>query len=220
MARPKINYEDKRQSIIQLAFELFMEKGYESTSINDILKAANLSKGGLYHYFESKEDILDSVLAYLIDIDIKRAQPFLENHEINPWEKILVMINNPTPEHSESEEIQQANEYAQKRPYSIFDYRAKELSAEASVSFLARIIGEGIASGDFQTDLPEEMAEILYGATQSSAIWIQKNPSREKALREIESLVFLFRQCLQIGPEKCAELRAKLMLLMNLTTKP
>lgn len=41
-----------------------MENGYEETTVSMILKRAGISKGGMYHYFESKNDILEEVLNY------------------------------------------------------------------------------------------------------------------------------------------------------------
>lgn len=58
---PKISEEKKqkrKEHIINTAFELFAEKGYSATGMRDIMKAANISKGGIYVYFESKTAIL------------------------------------------------------------------------------------------------------------------------------------------------------------------
>jgi AcrR family transcriptional regulator len=52
------------ENIITTATALFLEKGYEQTSIQDILDALHLSKGGLYHHFESKEAILSAVMEH------------------------------------------------------------------------------------------------------------------------------------------------------------
>ena len=58
MGRKK-NPEQTVEQIIAVSSQLFIEKGYEQTSIQDILDSLHLSKGGLYHHFKSKEDILD-----------------------------------------------------------------------------------------------------------------------------------------------------------------
>ena len=58
MARNK-HPEETRSLILDVAFRLFMEKGYEHTSIQDIIQQlGGLSKGAIYHHFKSKEDIL------------------------------------------------------------------------------------------------------------------------------------------------------------------
>ena len=49
------------------ALKLFAEKGFASTSINDIAQSANISKGLMYNYFTSKEDVLQSIWDGLVD---------------------------------------------------------------------------------------------------------------------------------------------------------
>lgn len=56
------NKSPKKELILQIAYRLFLKKGYQSVSIKDIMEASKLSKGGIYHHFESKEDILVAVL--------------------------------------------------------------------------------------------------------------------------------------------------------------
>lgn len=50
--------EAKRQEMLAAAEKLFLSKGYEATSVQDILDDLHASKGGFYHYFASKEDVL------------------------------------------------------------------------------------------------------------------------------------------------------------------
>ena len=51
----------KRMQILDAAEKLFFERGYEQTSIQDILDALSLSKGGFYHYFDSKGAMLQEI---------------------------------------------------------------------------------------------------------------------------------------------------------------
>ncbi len=60
--------EQSRQQIIDAAFELFAETGYQKTSIAAISKKAGVSKGLIYHYFDSKEDVLIGIFEMLTDM--------------------------------------------------------------------------------------------------------------------------------------------------------
>jgi len=53
--------------IINAAFDLFAKKGYVATSVDSIAQKANVSKGLIYHYFNSKEEILKAVFSTLIE---------------------------------------------------------------------------------------------------------------------------------------------------------
>lgn len=60
MARNK--YPEKTvEKIIQVSLQLFSEKGYEKTTIQDIVNALGMSKGAIYHHFKSKEEIIDAI---------------------------------------------------------------------------------------------------------------------------------------------------------------
>ncbi len=48
---------DSRQEILRTAARLFQQQGYDGTSMNDVAAALKLSKGGLYHHFQSKDEI-------------------------------------------------------------------------------------------------------------------------------------------------------------------
>ena len=52
------NKLSSRDKLLESATTLFLEKGYESTSVNDICKQAEVSKGSFYHYFETKQVVL------------------------------------------------------------------------------------------------------------------------------------------------------------------
>jgi len=58
----KAKLEDRKVYIAQKATELFVEKGYKSTSLQDIAIAVGITKAGVYHYFKTKEEILYHVL--------------------------------------------------------------------------------------------------------------------------------------------------------------
>ena len=58
---------EKRKLIMDSALQLFAKKGYSATSINDIAQLANISKGLIYNYFASKEDVLQSIWDRLVD---------------------------------------------------------------------------------------------------------------------------------------------------------
>ena len=53
----KLKSEETQKLIIQTAFEMFYHNGFNNTSIPDIMKETNLTKGAFYHHFKNKQDI-------------------------------------------------------------------------------------------------------------------------------------------------------------------
>ncbi len=53
--------EKHRAELLDTAKKIFLEKGFNAATVNDILMAVGLSKGGFYHHFKSKDDVLDAL---------------------------------------------------------------------------------------------------------------------------------------------------------------
>jgi AcrR family transcriptional regulator len=64
---------DSRQDILRTAARLFQQQGYDATSMNDVAAALKLSKGGLYHHFQSKDEILFNLMDHAMDITQERV---------------------------------------------------------------------------------------------------------------------------------------------------
>jgi AcrR family transcriptional regulator len=103
MPRTKEQYEqirfEKQNLIKQTALKLFAAKGYATTSISDIAQAAGISKGLMYNYFKSKEEVLRTIWDELLEEFVAMIDP---NHdgEVTPEEgenfvdKIFEMLLN------------------------------------------------------------------------------------------------------------------------------
>jgi len=65
--------QEPRQEILRTAARLFQQKGYDATSMNDVAAALKLSKGGLYHHFESKDEILFHIMSHAMQITEERV---------------------------------------------------------------------------------------------------------------------------------------------------
>lgn len=89
--------EEKKELILNAALEEFAEYGYHISSINKIAKKANISKGLIYNYFDSKEDLLKSVMMNGIKILFENFDPnrdgFLTEDEFDFFiEKVFELL--------------------------------------------------------------------------------------------------------------------------------
>ena len=60
--RKRLTPEERTEQIIETAAKLFAEKGFDATSIDDIAEACGVAPGLIYHYFDSKSEILRALL--------------------------------------------------------------------------------------------------------------------------------------------------------------
>jgi len=83
---------DTRQRIVMTAMELFWEKGFQSTSVADILSRSQVHSGSLYHFFPGKQDVLAAVLeAYRDGIEEWLLKPAWSGVE-DPIERIFALL--------------------------------------------------------------------------------------------------------------------------------
>src|SRR5260370_20797602 len=64
---------DSGQEILRTAARLFQQRGYDATSMNDVAAALKLSKGGLYHHFQSKDEILFEIMDHAMEMTQDRV---------------------------------------------------------------------------------------------------------------------------------------------------
>lgn len=90
--KSKEQFEAIRQkseaTIKEVALELFASRGYHNTSISQIAKAAKVSKGLMYNYFDSKEALLNTILSEAVEEGADAMQDFLENRH-DPLDELI-----------------------------------------------------------------------------------------------------------------------------------
>ncbi len=92
MVRTVKSPDERRSEFITKAQELFFSKGYERTSINDIIDSVGVSKGAFYHYFDSKDAIMEAVVValnaqYIAGIQAVVADDTLD--AITKWKQLM-----------------------------------------------------------------------------------------------------------------------------------
>lgn len=158
MARNKYP-EQTVEKIIEVSLRLFLERGYDHTTVQDIVdRLGGLTKGAVYHHFKSKEDILEAVLDSLFQPKLSQLDALMRNKQLNGREKLRRMI---------------ADSFADPAQDQLFTIaptmraNARFLGAqimqlqEVSRAYVEPVIREGMADGSIQTDQPAELAEMF-----------------------------------------------------------
>lgn len=91
MARKKVLFGGKREEIIEIALRLFMEYGFEQTSIRRIIQEAGGEVGMFYHYFKSKQEIFDIAVQYYLDKYVESYKQIAEDQDKNIMEQLSEM---------------------------------------------------------------------------------------------------------------------------------
>ncbi|MCI9556435.1 MAG: TetR/AcrR family transcriptional regulator [Lawsonibacter sp.] len=179
MARNKYP-EETIQKILDTAERLFIEKGYDHTSLQDIIESTGLSKGGIYHHFASKEDIFYYVCNRIGQRNGEVLSQVRDDPALSGLDKLRTIFK--TSLHPD----RQAKMFCM-MPYLLDNERflASEMRSifmEVAPCFIEPIIRQGIADGSIQTDAPKELAEAMM---LLSDIWINPivQPSTPEEIR-------------------------------------
>jgi AcrR family transcriptional regulator len=82
---------DSRQEILRTAARLFQQQGYDATSMNDVATALKVSKAGLYHHFQSKDEILFELMNHALNITQERVVDRVRG-VADPEERLRMLI--------------------------------------------------------------------------------------------------------------------------------
>jgi TetR/AcrR family transcriptional repressor of nem operon len=86
---PTLKSEIKADYLLDKGMEILWSKGYNATSVNDIVKAADVPKGSFYFYFASKEDFAVKAIQKYFDVMFTPARDVLLNKEVSAKQRLL-----------------------------------------------------------------------------------------------------------------------------------
>ena len=92
MGKVDDNKRQKRERLLNKAYELFTTKGFTNTSISDIVENADVAKGTFYLYFKDKYDLKDKLVEYKTQELFLAANTSLEKNNIHGLEEQLIFI--------------------------------------------------------------------------------------------------------------------------------
>jgi TetR/AcrR family transcriptional regulator, transcriptional repressor for nem operon len=94
MAHRKVNMNNPREKLLDVAFNEIYHNGYSATSIDKILKQASMNKGSMYHFFKSKKELGLAVVNEKINSYIEDKYGVLLKYEENICDEMLKLIKN------------------------------------------------------------------------------------------------------------------------------
>ena len=158
MARNKYPEETVRK-ILDTAERLFIEMGYDRTSLQEIIDETGLSKGAIYHHFASKEDIFYAVCDRIGRRNGEVLSRVRDDPSLNGLEKLRAMFK------ASLQPERQAKMFCM-MPYLMDNARflvteLRSIFTEVVPRFMEPIIRQGMADGSIRTEHPKELAEAM-----------------------------------------------------------
>ena len=148
--------EKRKQELLKIAYRLIISKGYEETSIDEIIAEAQIAKGTFYYHFKSKEEMLEALINMMITEQTERAKQILSAPLPIP-QKTVAVITSLRP-NSDEATIQDA--LNRKDNIAMHEKINRRIIDEA-VPILSEVVAEGIAQGILDCDNISERVRMI-----------------------------------------------------------
>ncbi|MDC7219072.1 MAG: TetR/AcrR family transcriptional regulator [Spirochaetales bacterium] len=181
---------DTRENILDLTFRTLLEEGYEKVSLNSLIRKSRLTKGAFYHYFQSKDELIEEVINTYLISQIEQFARELEKGKGSTTEKlssmaerIEIILGHLFPSGSEEQVsdffsllmgVARDNENIRKM---------EKRTAQTIITFICHIIDEGKAGGAVRDEVEaKETARLIYYSVRGTMMeWALH---KEGSLRE------------------------------------
>lgn len=147
------------ETILSVSAKLFLEKGFDKTSMMDIAKTAGISKGAIYHHFQSKDEIIKSVTERQAQAVKDVMENFLsETYSLSGKEQLQLILERNF-ENQKAHYLDDVMSIRMKSAEFVLSYM--QSCVNKGSAFVSEIIKRGIADGSLVTDSPDECAEVF-----------------------------------------------------------
>jgi AcrR family transcriptional regulator len=154
--------EVRRQEIVAAARSLFQVKEYEKTTMQDVMDQLGIAKGTIYHYFKSKEELLEAVVENIVEEDIACKEILMKETSGNALQKIRTLISAGSLANEHAEILEHLH-----HPGNLgMHIRQLAVTLMRQAPLYGELIQQGCDEGLFQTEYPLECAEFILSAIQ------------------------------------------------------
>lgn len=148
--------EKRKQELLKIAYRLILSKGYEETSIDEIITEAQIAKGTFYYHFKSKEEMLEALINMMIMEQTERAKQVLSAPLPIP-QKTVAVITAFRPKQDEAA-IQDA---LNGKENIVLHEKINRRVIDEAVPILSEVVAEGIAEEILECDNIKERVRML-----------------------------------------------------------
>ena len=201
---PRITKEptQRRSDIIASAQRFMTTKGFEQTTIQDILDDLHISKGAFYHYFDSKATLLDALIEHMVEQIMPVIVPIMEDPALPAIAKLERFFDVSARWKAAQKPFMLALLHVWYRDENAL-VRQKQTAATLRLisPLIAQIICQGVQEGVFNTPYPEQMGEValvlMVGVGDSVAGLLMNLEEHPDALQRMTGITAVYTATLE-----------------------
>jgi AcrR family transcriptional regulator len=189
--------EDRHNEFLGVAQTLFVEKGYESTSVDDIVQRMGVAKGLFYYYFDSKEELLAIMAERLIDEIRSSIAAGMEKEGLTAVQRFRELFT-LSPDITDRTRLMAT--YFHTESFRGQHHAMEERSMAFLLPVIERLVKQGIDEGVFHTDYPKETAIALMASWSKIKHTTPSSSSPDELMHKAKALQYLAERLLGAKP--------------------
>ncbi|AEI45749.1 TetR/AcrR family transcriptional regulator [Paenibacillus mucilaginosus] len=181
--------QERRNEILDAAMELFHTKGYEHTSVSDIVKKVGVAQGTFYYYFRSKEEIATAAHERSLASRLDFVKKVVEEQGLPAVDKLRKVLLEGFPAPPKDQAIL---DYLHADSNSVLHQQWLVAKITAFNPYLTEIVRQGVDEGVFQLEQPAEVTEFLLVGISflfDRGIFGWSDEELENKLRALEGII-------------------------------
>ncbi len=152
----------RKDAFVDAAQRLMQTKGYEQMSIQDVLDELSASRGAFYHYFDSKQALLEAVIDRMVDAGLGAVAPVVDDPSLPAITKLARVFSGIGRWKTERKAlVMSLLEVWLSDHNAIVREKLRRTTVERMVPLLSRIVKQGVDEGTFAVPSPAETARVL-----------------------------------------------------------
>lgn len=191
----------KRKEILAVAQRLVYSKGYEQMSIQDVLAELQISKGAFYHYFGSKQALLEALIEHMRLEGMQMLQSIMREPDLSALAKLQRFFDSSARWKTDQKEFILALMHVwYTDDNAIVRQKVQANMIEHVTPVLADLIRAGIDEGVLSTPFPEQTSEIVLALLQGAGESLGRlllAPLRDDSQQRAERLVAAYDHALE-----------------------
>jgi AcrR family transcriptional regulator len=177
-----------KETIMEQSIQLFAQKGFKETSIQDIMNELNVTKGTFYYYFKNKEELLMDIHLQYIDRLLENQEAILADDTKSYQEKLYDIIFKLIHD-IEKEGLSAKVFFREMRHLSEKHLEQIVSKRDRFKENIQQLVEEGMEAGQFRADLPSDIVTLgILGMANWSYFWFK--PDGEKSDREVANIFY------------------------------
>ena len=184
---------NKKEFILDVAEKMFIEQGFDQTSIAQILDATQIAKGTLYYYFTSKEEIMDAIIERWIERSFEQVRIWVEQKQLPILERLMGALASLNMQ----KDGQELLDHLHAPQNALLHEKTNQILLSKVPEVLYPLFQEGFQTGEMQTTYPYETIEMML--TYSLQIFNSSFQTLDQAEKnhKIQAFIYLLEKIFQ-----------------------